>query len=172
MDSIIEFIGMYFYKGQQVDCEYFDDYIWEKPWEEITESISDENSMVITKIQDKWAAVDGNLVCFKEDCFMMKIENLISLNPISVESGMQDLIEGLGCKKVFEDFEKQLIIICKEQYAKRKEYIGKADMTLIRILTVWYYLDGMENTTWDFMGNIDYDELAIFIRNKIKLPVK
>lgn len=181
MDSLIEFVGMFFYKDQKYDCEDFDDWIWEKSWEDITIDIVPKKY-----VNDEIIPNSLNQVKFNEDCFAMRMETIISLSPTSHLSGMEHVIEGVGKKDVFESFELILLVEGLKQFAAASKIneskpikIGtlildgpssKEKPDLIRILTVWSYTctgDGEDCEDWNFEGILEHNKISSII---IKIP--
>lgn len=189
-DSLIEFVGMFFAKGSEHNCEDFDDYIWEKPWNdnEITEDVksSTQNSDSVPKIQEVWEAFE-NKVRFKVDCFAMKMNSIIPLSPTTLQSGMEDVIENIGVEETFKDFREDLIKLGLEQYNKLKQRPEPEKFTLeniemelietikdfyiIRLLTVWSYsIYGREepDEEWNLIGTLDHNKISELIITKNK----
>jgi hypothetical protein len=135
MDSIIEFIGIFFHKDEVHNAEEFEDYIWEKPWEDVTIDIAPKKYskmcfQCLGKVAEK--DFDGETfnpdtlsnVKFTEDCFALKMGRVIPLCSTDLESGIEYEIANTGVKEVFKGFEQDLLSAFKKEMTKEVAIIG------------------------------------------------
>jgi hypothetical protein len=167
MDSIVEFVGFFYKKGDKTSCDDFDDCLWEKPWEEVTE---DDNDSVI----------------FKEDCFSMKVNSIVSLFDDTCQSGIEYMVDELGFNEVFKDFEEEIIKLGLSKNKKLLEvqetresledvlYGLKCDITInkrqpevVKLLTVWSFstVGSGEDADfdWGLVGTIDQSKIRTIV---------
>lgn len=163
MDSIVEFVGFFYKNGDKTCCDDFDNCLWEKYLEEVTE---EHNEGVI----------------FKEDCFCMKVNSIVSLFDDTCRSGLEFMIDQTGFNEVFRDFEEEIIKLGLSKNKKlletheSKETIDivvdnlKFDIIeankkpdVVKLLTVWSFttIESGEDTDfeWDLIGTIEHSKI-------------
>lgn len=184
-DSIVEFVGHFYKKGDKFDCSDFDVCLWEKPWEDIVDNVEVENDCLGQIIEDK-----KNLVLFKEDCFSMEIGSIISLSPYSYDSGIQWMVSEVGFNEVFNEFNDDVIKLGLFQFyrkcspASKQVQVDTLDRLLldlklevineepkiIRVLTVWSFTSfgSGEDTDyeWDLIGTIDITKITSILESR------
>lgn len=175
VSDIIVFVGMWFRKGDAYNAENLENYLLEKPLEEVTETIPLDMSG-----RDEPNSIWFNTVKFKEDCFAMHMESVISTSMIAgPDWGLQMMINEIGFDEVFKDFRTDLINLGKAQLEKINEppksesfklddifidlTLEQKSVSAVRVFTAWSFWvssDG-EDTEWDLVGIIDPNKIVI-----------
>ena len=173
IDSIVEFVGLVFKKGEKYSCNDFDeDYLWEEIWEDNCESVEPEKDC-------NGFVYDDNLVKFTKNCFAVKMDSIINPSSFHHQSGLECEIEVVGFMDVFENWKDDIIKLCKDKLKKENElrinpdHIGiKPDppTDFIRVFTAWLYTSippfGYYETEFELLGTVNLNSLEIIKNEK------